>query len=134
MGKIRCLPFFVVLCLLAGCSFGKIENIRVKDLDYTVVKEENIPEDLKTMIEEQKQEPFELSYESQGYLYVVRGYGMQDTGGYSISVSDMYLGEESIYIQTDLKGPRTPKEELPGHSYPYIVLKLEGRREPVIFQ
>lgn len=128
------LLLMMAVFLFAGCSIGKVENIRVEDLDYTVVNEEDIPSELAALMEERKTEPFQLSYESDGYLYVARGYGAQSTGGYSISVSDMYLGEGAIYVQTDLSGPRTPADELPGTSYPYIVLKLEGRTEPVIFQ
>ena len=122
------------LLLLAGCSISKVENIRVKDLDYTVVNEEDIPQELAEKMEERKEQPYQFSLESEGYLYVARGYGAQETGGYSVVVSDLYLGEGAIYIQTDLKGPRTAAEELPGTSYPHIVLKLEGRSEPVIFQ
>lgn len=128
------LLLLLLFLLLTGCSVSKIENIRVKELDYTVVKEEDIPAELAEEIEKKKGEPFEISMESQGYLYVGKGYGAKDTGGYSIVVSDLYLGRNSIYVQTDLKGPRTPSEELPGTSHPYIVLKLEGRTEPVIFQ
>ena len=120
--------------LLTGCSLSKVENIRVKDLDYTVVNEEDIPAELAEEIEERKAEPFQVTFEDSGYLYVARGYGKQDSGGYSIAVSDLYLGQGAVYIQTDLKGPRTTAEKLPGVSYPYIVLKLEGRTEPVIYQ
>ena len=30
---------------------------------------------------------FKLTYTANGYLYIARGYGMQDTGGYSIQVA-----------------------------------------------
>ncbi len=128
-----CLLLAAVL-LLAGCSISKVENIRVKDLDYTVVNEEDIPQELAEKMEERKEQPYQFSLESEGYRYVAPGYGDQETGGYCVVVSDLYLGEGAIYIQTDLKGPRTAAEELPGTSYPHIVLKLEGRSEPVIFQ
>ena len=134
MKRFICLMMILVLALSTGCSMSKIENIRVAELDYTVVKEEDIPEELAATIEQEKVDPFEMSYESDGYLYVVRGYGMQDTGGYSIRVSDLYLGQNAIYVQTDLEGPRTAADKLPGTSYPYIVLKIEGQTEPVIFQ
>lgn len=128
------LVLLLLALLLTGCSVSKIENIRVEDLDFTVVNEEDIPEELAEMIEKQKTEPFEITFESDGYLYAARGYGEQESGGYSIAVSDLYLGQGAIYIQTDLKGPRTAAEKLPGTSCPYIVLKMEGRTEPVIYQ
>lgn len=124
---------FFLAFLLMGCSVGKIENIRVRDLDYTVVSEKDIPEKLMETIEERKEEAFHLAFESDGYLYVARGYGAKDTGGYSITVSDLYLGKNGIYVQTELFGPETEADMKKGVSYPYIVLKLEGRTEQVMF-
>lgn len=134
MKKIITVIYLLGAFLLTACSASKLENIRVKELDYTVVKEEDIPEELKIEIDSRKDQPFELSYESEGYLYAVRGYGQKKTGGYSIRVSDLYLGKNAVYIQLDLEGPRTVEQEMEGTSCPVIVLKLEGRTEPVIFQ
>lgn len=122
-----------LMFLLMGCSIGKVENIRVRELDYTVVSDRDIPEKLKENIEERKEEPFQLAFESEGYLYIARGYGAKTTGGYSISVEDLYLGKNGIYVQTVLYGPETEEEMKKGVSHPYIVIKLEGRSEPVMF-
>ena len=56
------------------------------------------------------------------------------TGGYSISVNELYLTENSIVIDTELKGPE--KGENPGadKSYPYIVVRTEYLENPVVFQ
>lgn len=124
----------VLITALTGCKMIKVENVRVEDLDYTVVRESEIPETLMTEIQTRKAEPFELTFEQEGYLYAVRGYGKQESGGYSIQVSDLYLGKNAIYIQTDLVGPETSEEKTKGVSYPYIVLKLEARAEVVCFQ
>ena len=134
MRKISILLLAFLSTALTGCKMIKVENVRVEDLDYTVVRESDIPETLMTEIQAKKAEPFEMTYEQEGYLYVVRGYGKQESGGYSISVSDLYLGKNAIYIQTDLVGPETAEQKTKGVSYPYIVLKLEGRSEPVFFQ
>jgi hypothetical protein len=111
----------------------KVENVRVEDLDYTVVSDRDLPEELMTIIQEKKGEGFEFTYEYEGYLYIAKGYGKQDTGGYSITVNDLYLGKNAIYVEMDLYGPETIDEMAEGVSYPYIVCKLEGRTEPVIF-
>lgn len=122
-----------LIFLLMGCSIGKVENIRVRELDYTVVSDRDIPEKLKETIEARKEEPFQLAFESEGYLYIARGYGAKATGGYSITVEDLYLGKNGVYVQTVLYGPETEEEMKKGVSYPYIVIKLEGRSEPVMF-
>lgn len=122
-----------LMFLLMGCSIGKIENIRVRELDYTVVDERDIPEKLMENIETRKEDPFQFAFESEGYLYIARGYGAKATGGYSISVKDLYLGKNGIFVQTVLYGPETEEEMKKGVSYPYIVIKLEGRSELVRF-
>lgn len=134
MRKISYFFLVILMTVMSGCKMIKVENVRVEDLDYTVVREMDIPEQLMSMIQEQKAEPFEVTYEHEGYLYVARGYGKQETGGYSITVSDLYLGKNAIYIEMDLVGPETTEQKTAGVSYPYIVLKLEGRTEPVFFQ
>lgn len=138
MGKIKYFIFIVTLLLVwlgaSGCQVVKVEDVRIEDLDYTVVRERDIPEELLAIIQEKKSEPFELTYEQEGYLYVVRGYGKKDTGGYSISVADLYLGKNGIYAELNLTGPETVEEGATGVSYPYIVLKLEGRTESVYFK
>lgn len=123
----------LLMIFMMGCSIGKVENIRIRELDYTVVSDREIPKRLKEAIEERKKEGFQLAFESDGYLYLARGYGGKETGGYSITVKDLYLGKNSIYIQTELYGPETEAEMKKGISYPYIVVKLEGRTEPVQF-
>ncbi len=124
----------MLIVTTAGCKMVKVENVRVEDLDYTIVTDRDLPEELKSMIQKMKGEEFDFTYEFEGYLYIVKGYGKQDTGGYSITVNDLYLGKNAIYVEMDLYGPETIDEKAEGASYPYIVLKLEGRSEPVIFQ
>lgn len=130
-----CISFLILMSVvMTGCKIIKVKNIRVEELDYTVVRECDIPESLLTEIQGKKAEPFEMIYEREGYLYAARGYGKQESGGYSIVVSDLYLGKDAIYVQTDLVGPETTEEKTKGVSYPYIVVKLEDRSETVIFQ
>lgn len=138
MYKVKYFIFIAVLLsiwlVVSGCQVVKVEDVRVEDLDYTVVRERDIPDELMSLIQEKKSEPFDLTYEQEGYLYVVRGYGKKDTGGYSISVADLYLGKNGIYAELTLTGPETVEDGAKGASYPYIVLKLEGRTEPVYFK
>ena len=75
---------------------------------------------------------FKLTYADQDELYIVVGYGKQLTGGYSIQFPDVYLTKENIVVTSVLLGPEG--EEPANISYPYAVIKIEYRPEPVLFQ
>ena len=69
------LLFAVLCCLLGGCS---IEKVRAGDgvkPEYTVMKEEDYPEKVKELISDNREEEFQLTYQDQGYLYLLKGYG-----------------------------------------------------------
>ena len=122
-----------VLMLLSG-RVRKECGEKVKDLEFTVTKEEELPEALRQQIEEKKEGDFRFTYSDNEYLYVARGYGIQETGGYSISVEDCYLSDTAICVKTRLQGPKNGEEVTKAPSYPFIVLKLELREEEVLFQ
>ena len=99
------LLFLVLCCLLGGCS---IEKVRAGDgvkPEYTVMKEEDYPEKVKELISENREEEFQMTYQDQGYLYLLKGYGKQETGGYSIQIEDLSLWENAIHLKTVLMGP-----------------------------
>ena len=58
------------------------------------------------LIEENKTKEFQLTYQEQGNLYLIKGYGEQKTGGYSIRIEDVSLWENAIHVQTMLIGPK----------------------------
>ena len=124
---------FVVRCLTA-CSVEKEDLQKVRDLEFTVVGETDLPEELKNVIGEKKMAPFKLTYTDDQNLYIVVGYGEQETGGYSISVKELYLTENAIVADTELLGPESAEQAGTEKSYPYIVVKTEYLEEPVIFQ
>lgn len=123
----------LVFLLLGGCATQESEE-KVKDLEFTVTKESELPEALRQQIEEKKEGTFQFTYSDNEYLYVAKGYGIQETGGYSISVEDCYLSKTAICVKTRLQGPAVGEEVAKAPSYPYIVLKLELREEEVLFQ
>ena len=49
-------------------------------------------------------------------------------------MNELYLTDNSIVINTELKGPQ--KGENPGNeqSFPYIVIRTEYLEQPVVFQ
>lgn len=121
------------VCLLGGCSDKGAEE-KVKDLEFTVVGQNEIPKELMDMIEQKKAEEFRLTYTSGEDLYIAVGYGEQQTGGFSISVPEFYLTENSMVIKTELQGPEQGSQQAASPSYPFIVIKTKFIEEPVVFQ
>ena len=76
---------------------------------------------------------FKLTYADEGYLYICIGYGKQESGGYSVTVNDLYETENAIYVNTNLLGPKAGSAPATSPSYPYIVLKIEFRDKTVVF-
>ncbi len=128
---ILCMSF---LGLGAGCSAEKLSTEKLKDIEFTVVDTENIPEELEEMIDEKEEKPFKLTYADQGALYIAVGYGEQPTSGYSIEVTDLYETENAIYIRTNLIGPAKDERIVERETYPYIVVKLEFIDKNVVFE
>lgn len=124
-----------MICLAAtACSVEKVSEEKLKDLEYTVVASDEIPEELMTQIEEEKKEPMTLTYGDKGYLYIAKGYGAQETSGYSIEMKELYETENSICIKTELLGPDKSEQILEKETYPYIVVKIEENEKYVVFQ
>ena len=133
---VRGISLGMVLCVMGmtgGCVLQQ-GNEKLQDLEYTVVKPEEVPETLKNQIEEEKEAGFSLTYSDEAYLYIARGYGQQETGGYSIAVEECYLAENAICVETVLQGPQVGEKVHKEPSYPYIVLKTELREEKVVFR
>ena len=123
----------VLLALvLSGCQISSSERVKLRDLEFTVLSQEKMPEELLAMIEERKTEAFKLTYSDNENLYICVGYGEQPTGGYSIAVEELYLTENAIYVQTTLLGPQTGDKKGGTPSCPYIVIKTEHLDQTVI--
>lgn len=122
----------VFLC--EGCMVQKLDTKEKKKIDYTVVKNADIPEEFAKEIEKTQDVDFKLTYDDNEYLYIAKGYGAQNTGGYSISVTNLYASSNSIYFETDLIGPKKGENVNSQASYPYIVVKIEHTEQPVVFK
>lgn len=133
--KVRMLIVAVALMfVLTGCTLLSQERVKLQDLEFTLLAEEKIPEELLSIVNEKKQASFQLTYSDKDYLYICIGYGEQGTGGYSIAVNELYLTDSAVYVNTELLGPDPSEKSNPVASYPYIVMKTEYREEPVIFE
>ena len=132
---------FMCLCMwvlvvrtLSGCSMSKDDGNKVRDMEFSVTAEADIPEELKQIIAEKQKTPFKLTVCDAPNLCRVVGYGKQDTGGYSIAVNELYLTENSIVLDTDLLGPEKGESGGTEPSFPFIVIRTELSELPVVFQ
>lgn len=110
----------------------RIEEEGAKPVNYTVVEEMDMPLGVQRLLRENKEEKFEIAYECGDELYLLKGYGQQMTGGYSIQVNEMTASSTGMFVRTTLLGPK----EKPQHSepsFPYIVLKTKDLGLPVQF-
>jgi hypothetical protein len=128
------LTIMIMAIGLAGCKTEDTDVKKIKDLEFTVVEDADLPGELKEIIDEKKEEPFKLSYSNKDSLYIVVGFGKQNSGGYSIAVDELYLTSNAVYIDTNLIGPSQEDMVTQGVTYPYVVVKLELREERVVFE
>lgn len=123
-----------ILAMLGGCSVTDTGKGEKTEIDYTVVPDGDLPEELRNLIDQKKEEEFRMTYQDGGYLYLVRGYGRQELGGCSVQVESLTEGEETMILETNLLGPEKGKARSREPSYPFIVLKIEYRDLPVQFK
>lgn len=124
----------LLLALVSGCTSPAAEKKKLKDVDYTILEERDIPEKLAESIERKKEAEFKLSFETENDLYLVHGYGEQETGGYSIVVRELFLTENALYFDTELLGPENGSNPQKKPSYPYIVVKTKKYKQNIVFE
>lgn len=125
---------FAAAMLLCGCGIKKQEEGKGEKVEYTVVSELEIPEELKKMIEEKKPKPFQMSFASENTLYLAVGYGEQPTGGYSIVVERLEETPEVLYFETNFMGPDKEEKVSQRASFPYLVIKMDFRDKEIYYE
>jgi len=135
--KKKRITIFVATCImmmlfLAGCAGESTEDDKLKDIEFTVIGEDQQPDSLKEIIAEKSAQPFQISYTLGEELYIAVGYGEQPSGGYSISVNAFYETEESLVIDTTLIGPGKPENVTNTPTQPYVVIKTENIADKAI--
>lgn len=132
MRKVIFLILIICICC-SGCSKKK-ESIKIKDIEFTVCDEGKLPDELVNIINEKKENSFKLTYSNQDYLFIVVGYGEQNRGDLSITVDELFLSKNAVYVDTNLVGSKDSKADKNLISYPYIAIKCEKYDLPVVFK
>ena len=134
MKKICLLVIVSIMAAMLSACGGETEKEEDRNnLEFTVVSEDRLPDELKEILDQKKESAFKLTYADEGYLYICVGYGKQESGGYSVTVNELYETDNAIYVNTNLLGPKAGSSPGTSPSYPYIVLKIEFRDQPVVF-
>lgn len=123
----------IMAAMLSACGGETEKEENRNNLEFTVVSEDRLPDELKEILDQKKESAFKLTYADEGYLYVCVGYGKQESGGYSVTVNELYETDNAIYVNTNLLGPKAGSSPGTSPSYPYIVLKIEFRDKTVVF-
>ena len=118
---------------LTACSVETYDQTKENDIDFTVLSEEEIPEQVREIIEASKTENFRKTYSDKDYLYIIIGYA-QPTSSYSIEIQELYESSNAVYVTSMLKGPSRAEKVLEVETYPYIVVKMQYTDKAVVFQ
>lgn len=132
--RILCMGLVCACFFLGGCSLFDASDKKVSAIDFTVADAQELPEEIRSMIEARKNEAFQMAYHDGNYSYIIVGYGQQETSGYSIQVNDVYQGENGIWVDTDLIGPEKSETTEAVASYPYVVIKIESVDQTIRFK
>lgn len=122
-----------MILFMTGCRLIRIEEGERTPLEYSIVKQEEIPLEAAEIMEQKKKQEFQMTYQVEDTLYLMKGYGQQMTGGYSIFVEEVSESENGVFCKTRLIGP-SEGEQGGEPSYPCIVLKIKNTEKPVRFQ
>lgn len=123
---------FVILT--QGCSITKYDDTKINDLDFTILKESDIPPQVMDIVEKSKETNSRQSYLDSENLYIIICYGAQPTTNYSISIQEIYEAEKAIFISSMLMGPSKKEKVIETETYPYIVIRLDYNEKTVIFR
>ncbi len=90
----------LLLALLpVGCQFIRIEEGERTPLEYTIVKQEEILAEISELMEQKKKKVFQMTYQVGDIRYLMKGYGEQLTGGYSIQVEEVSESENAVFAR-----------------------------------
>ena len=133
MVLIRGIFLLLTVCMLPGCAVRMQKTGKIRDLEFVVADKDDVPEEFRTLIEENRDTPVKMTYADRGKLYIAEGYDPQPTSGYSVEVEAVYETRDAVYIHTNLLGPEKGEETKEVTTYPYVVIQMEYIEKDVLF-
>lgn len=129
----------LLLCLcLCACSAEVLHKEEGRQLDFTVTARSELPEEVEAVLDEKLGTSFETACQYGDSLYLICGYPVQESGGYSIRVNHLTATKDAIYFQAELIGPgsdeTTESTKNSTSTAPWLVVKTEYLDLPVIFE
>ena len=127
--------FFAIVFFTISCGKNDDRTSVRKEINYQVCLSETIPDELRLLIEERKEKPFQMTYENSEHLYLAVGYGRQKSTEYVVAVREIFRSEKKVVIDTILvNGSNTKGMEAgkPGVC-PFVVLRCDKMEEIVLF-
>lgn len=129
----------LLLCLcLCACSAEVLHKEEGRQLDFTVTARSELPEEVEAVLDEKLGTSFETACQYGDSLYLICGYPVQESGGYSIRVNHLTATKDAIYFQAELIGSgsdeTTESTENSTSTAPWLVVKTEYLDLPVIFE
>ncbi len=124
------------MCFLLAACQRHSDTMEQENVEFIVISEECLPEELLELVTKEKEEAFKITYTDDTYLYICRGYGARATGGYSITIDQLYQTSNAIYLKTSLMGPSLNEQKNEVTSYPYVVIRVKKSnltKENVVF-
>lgn len=127
------LIFAVCLTVLSGCSIYEVAD-EGDDLTYDICDDTMLPEELLEVINNKKEDAFNLTYSNNTYTYIVICSGRQTRDDVGIVIEGMYKDENAIYVEWVLRQTATPSDASEDTvTFPYIVLRIARTSLPVVF-
>ena len=75
MKKICLLVIVSIMAAMLSACGGETEKEEDRNnLEFTVVSEDRLPDELKEILDQKKESAFKLTYADEGYLYICVGY------------------------------------------------------------
>ena len=120
--------------LLCGCKILDASDKKMEDMEFEVVNVQVLPEEIRDIIEDKKEKAFQMAYHEAEWTYIILGYGIQETSGYSIQVNEVYKGENGVWVDTDLIGPEKSESVETVSTYPYVVIRTDKIEQMIRFK
>lgn len=130
MRKILLMLVLVAVLLTCGCTVIKSDNEKKQDLDYTITDYNEVPDEVKKLIDEKKAEKFSTVFSDPENTYIIIGFGKKESGGYSIRLDEIYESDTDVFVKTTFSGPEEPAD-VTEETYPYIIIKIEYTEKSV---